>query len=178
MRSSFSRMFIPGVLMMLVALGILGLSFQLINKRYLEEKSMERMQESAQTVADVAAAYYSEGYGSPEDFYVVLSVASRAAGADMVVCDAAGRLVLCTESPMGCSHQGMQITDGYLDQVKTKGAVSDRGVIRGLYSEPRFVTSVAIRDDAGRFMGIVVACVFLLLLGVFLFGTFGKDDDS
>ena len=159
MRSSFSRMFIPGVLMMLVALGILGLSFQLINKRYLEEKSMERMQESAQTVADVAAAYYSEGYGSPEDFYVVLSVASRAAGADMVVCDAAGRLVLCTESPMGCSHQGMQITDGYLDQVKTKGAVSDRGVIRGLYSEPRFVTSVAIRDDAGRFMGIVVASI-------------------
>lgn len=26
------------------------------------------------------------------------------------------------------------------------------------------------------FVGIVVACVFLLLLGVFLFGTFGKDD--
>lgn len=31
---------------------------------------------------------------------------------------------------------------------------------------------------AALFVGIVVACAFLLLLGVFLFGTFGKDDDS
>lgn len=28
------------------------------------------------------------------------------------------------------------------------------------------------------FVGIVLACAFLLLLGVFLFGTVGKDDKS
>ena len=157
MKTTFSRTFFPAAIVLLAALALVGLSFQFLARNYMENRSMERLQTGAQTVSDVAAAYYTEEYGSETDFYINLSVAATAAGADMVICDATGKLVLCSDSPLGCTHQGMVVSQTYLQKVLSAGSSRDTGLVQGLYSDARYVVSVPIRDGESNPVGIVIA---------------------
>ena len=157
MKTTFSRTFFPAAIVLLAALALVGLSFQFLARNYMENRSMERLQTGAQTVSDVAAAYYTEEYGSEMDFYINLSVAATAAGADMVICDATGKLVLCSDSPLGCTHQGMVVSQTYLQKVLSAGSSRDTGLVQGLYSDARYVVSVPIRDGESNPVGIVIA---------------------
>ena len=88
-------------------------------------------------------------------FQLNLTVASQVSGADAVVCDSEGNVVLCSDAPSGCEHQGLQLNQAYLQKVIRSGGDTATGVINGLYSDRRYMVSRPILVD-GNAGGIVL----------------------
>ena len=158
MKTTFSRTFFTYAVILLAALLLVGFSFQLLVKNYLEDKAVEGLKNDCSTIAQVAAAYYTDNNLSGKDFLINLSVASRISEANTVICDAEGNLVLCSDAPLGCEHQGLRITSqDYLKQIKSQEYVVSNGIIEGLYDDARYVVSTPIRDSAtGSIVGMVM----------------------
>ena len=146
MKSTFSRLFITLTLILLVAMVLVSASFQWLTNRYLKEQTMTSLQNDAKVVASLIKASYSDKSMSSQDFYMALTVAVSVSGADTVVCDAQGRLLLCAESPMGCEHTGLHLDKAYRDRVFQTGGITDIGIIGGLYNENRYIASEAVTD--------------------------------
>ncbi len=158
MKTTFSRSFFTYAVILLAALLLVGLSFQFLVKDYLEDKAVESLKSNCSTLAQVATAYYTDNALDRRDFLVNLSVAARISQANAVICDNQGTLILCSDAPLGCEHQGLRITNRqYLDRVKNQEYVVSQGVIEGLYNDARYVVSTPIRDSAtGGILGIVM----------------------
>ena len=146
MRTTFSRTFFPAALLLLTALLLVGSSFQFLVKDYLVKQSYESLENDGETIAALASAYYTEGSLTRSDFVVNLDVASRISDADAVIFDARGTLILCSDAPFGCYHQGWVINQDYVQQVLSNGTAKHTGVFSGLYNERRYVVSVPITD--------------------------------
>ena len=155
MKSSYGRSFTALAMILLLALTVLGASFQMLVKNYLTEGAISGLRSDAEAIAKLAAAYSIDGSLSSRDFLLNLDVASQVTDADVVICNEHGRVILCSDALMGCEHQGMQLNRAYLEKVLSAGSQSDTGLIRGLYEDQRFIVSVPILS-AGRFSGIVI----------------------
>jgi len=156
MKTTFSRTFFPAVIVFLTALLLVGASFQVLVKNYLNKQAVESLENDASIISSLASAYYAEGSMSSQSFLVNLSIASQVSEADAVICDSIGQLVLCSDSPMGCSHQGLVIEQSYLQQVMDSEKVISTGRIDGLYTDARHVVAMPIRDSNGHGVGIVI----------------------
>ena len=146
MRTTFSRTFFPAALLLLTALLLVGTSFQFLVKDYLVKASYSDLENDGATIAALASAYYTEGSLSTKEFFVNLSVASQISDADAVIFDANGTLILCSDSPFGCEHQGWTVNQDYVQKVLTEGTMKNTGVFSGLYEDTRYVVSVPIYD--------------------------------
>ena len=156
MRSSFSRNFYPAVLILLTALFAVGLMFQVLTRNILEKKTMEQLQSEAQTVSVLTSAYHANGSRHSENLYINISVISRVSQADTVICDSDGKILLCSEAPMGCRHQSLQIDENYINRVITTGMVRNVGIFKGLYEEKRYAVAVPILDSYQNPVGVVI----------------------
>ena len=156
MRSTFSRTFFSAAMVLLMAMLLIGTSFQALVRNYLTEQAMEGLKNDGNAIAALASAYYTEGTLNHEDFLVNLSFVSQVSQSDAVICNSAGQLILCSRAPFGCGHQGMMVSPDFLKEVFSTGCVTTTGIIQGLYEEERFVTAVPITDVAGFGVGIVV----------------------
>ena len=157
MRSTFSRTFFPAAMLMLVALLLVGISFQLLVKNYLVNEAYAELENDGNAIAVLASAYYGEGSLSTRSFMDNLYVASQVSEADAVIFDDSGRLILCSDAPLGCEHQGWSINGDYVRRVISTGTARHTGVFTGLYDETRFVVSVTIPDPvSGKAVGIVM----------------------
>ena len=145
MKTTFSRIFFPTAIILLVALLLVGFTFQYLVENYLEEQVLESLENDCATVAELAAVYFSEDSLSGQGFLLNLSVASRVSGADAILCDSAGQLILCSDAPFGCEHQGWVISSPeYLLQVTSKGCITGEGQIQGLYPDRRYMAVMPI----------------------------------
>ena len=156
MKSSFSKIFFPVLLILLIALITVGFSFQVLTKSIMKQQSMSRLENTADAIVELADSYGFGGGLFFDNFVVNLSVAARASGADAVICNAQGRLLMCSDSPLGCTHQGMVISEDYLARVIEQGVVRSTGLLQGLYTDARDVVAKAVTDSFGRPMGIVI----------------------
>ena len=156
MKTTFSRTFFPAVIVFVAALMLLGTSFQVLVRDYLNERAVEELENDATIISSLATAYYAEGAVSSQNFLVNLSLASQVSGSDAVICDAKGHLLLCSDSPMGCQHQGWILEQEYLEQVLTTGKVVRTGKIQALYPDSRYVVGVPFADSEGQKVGIIV----------------------
>ena len=158
MKTTFSRTFMAVAVILLTALLLVGVSFQLLSKHFLTDKVIDRLKNESRTIAQVAAAYSNDSTLTGKGFLINLSVASQISGSDFVLCDDRGKLLLCSDAPMGCAHQGLSITSrNYVEQLLQKDFVVSTGFVEGLYEDERYVVSTPIRDSAsGRVLGIVI----------------------
>ena len=157
MRSTFSRTFFPAAVLLLTALLLVGAAFPVLVRNYLNEQALSDLQNDGDAIAQLASAYYTEGSLSRREFLVNLSLAGRVSDADAVIFDGDGRLILCSDAPFGCEHQGWVISRDYLRSVTQKGIARDTGVFSGLYDEVRYVVSVPIPDArTGNPIGMVM----------------------
>ena len=146
MRTTFSRTFFPAAIILLAALLLLGTSFRALVEDFLEDNAVESLHSDAAIISELASAYYTDGSLSSRDFLVNLDISSRVSGADAIICDSTGRVVICSDSPFGCEHQLLVIEEGYLNRVLTNGIATDTGVIPDLYPDARYIVSVPILD--------------------------------
>ena len=156
MKTTFSRTFFPAVIVFVAALLLLGTSFQILVRDYLNDQAVESLENDASIIGSLASAYYAEDAVSSQNFLVNLSLASQVSGADAVICDIKGKLLLCSDSPMGCQHQGWVIDPEYLQQVLSAGKVVRTGKIEALYEDERYVVGMPFHDGQGRPVGIIV----------------------
>ncbi len=157
MKTTFSRTFTTASLILLATLVLIGISFEMLVKDYLTGHAVEDLQHDGKVVARLVQSCYADKTLSQRDFYIALAAASSVSGADAVICDASGRLVLCSDAPLGCEHVGMTIQQDYLKRVFENGGSTDTGTIDGLYSEIRYVVSLPITDVVtGDRYGIVM----------------------
>ena len=157
MKTTFSRTFSTTIMILLFALILVGTSFQALVEDYLTESAVAELQQNSSAIANLASAYCSEGSLLNRDFMVNLDVASRVSGADTIIFNADGRVLLCSDVLTGCSHQGLRLSAHYLAKVIENGGDIATGTVPQLYNEPRFVVSSLIQDyTTGQVLGIVV----------------------
>ena len=158
MKTTFSRTFSTTVMILLLALILVGTSFQALVEDYLTESAVNELQQNSSAIASLASAYYSEGSLLNRDFMVNLDVASRVSGSDMIIFSADGRVLLCSDVLTGCNHQGLRLNESYLNKVLENGGDVATGTVPQLYDEARFVVATVITDSVtGEAQGIVVA---------------------
>ena len=157
MKTTFSRTFSTTVMILFLALILVGTSFQALVEDYLTDSAVADLQQNCDAIANLASAYSSEGSLLNRDFMVNLDVASRVSGADTIIFNADGRVMLCSDVLTGCSHQGLRLNNNYLARVLENGGDVATGSVPQLYDEPRFVVASVIRDYlTGDALGIVV----------------------
>ena len=156
MKSTFSRTFYPAAVILMAALLLVGASVQVLIKDYLAATEMADMRSDGAAIADLAVAYGANHELDEQEFLIHLSMAGKVSGADVVICDTTGQLLVCSDAPLGCSHQGLTINQNYLKKVLSAGNVSGSGVIEGLYTENRYVVAQTIQDADNQIKGIVI----------------------
>ena len=156
MNSTSGRTFFTITLILLLSVLVIGISLKALLADYLGDSTLDRLENDAKVVADLTASYYTEDRIGTMDFLVNLDVTSKVSGADAVICDNRGCILLCASEPLGCEHQGMFIGKSYLTRVVQNGALRDTGMIQGLYKESRYICSVPIRSDSGQVLGIAI----------------------
>ena len=157
MKTTFGRTFSTTIMILLFALILVGTSFQALVEDYLTESAVAELQQNSSAIANLASAYCSEGSLLNRDFMVNLDVASRVSGADTIIFNAEGQVLLCSDVLTGCSHHGLRLSSSYLAKVIENGGDVATGTVPQLYNEPRFVVSSLIQDyTTGQVLGIVV----------------------
>ena len=157
MKSTFSRTLTALAVILLAAFFLVGLSFQLLVRNYMEGQAMSRLKRNCEAIVEVAAAAEQENLLVGREFLVNLSVVNRISGTDTVICDADGTLLICSEDPFGCSHRGLQISQDYLQQVVSQDFTMSRSTIAGLYEDQRYVVAAPILNPEGQPVGIVIS---------------------
>ena len=155
MKSTYGRNFITVAMILLIALTVLGASFQMLVKNYLTQNALSDLRSDAEAIAKLTAAWSTDEALSRRGLLLNLDIASQMSDADVVICDREGRVILCSDGLVSCEHQGMILNRSYLERVLTYGAQSDTGMVQGLYGDRRFIVSVPIQSDGGS-IGIVL----------------------
>ena len=159
MKSSFGRNFLSASLILLLTLILLGSVFQQLTDNYLTDFTFRRLDENADTISRLATSFVT-GDGERREFLINLDMASRLSGADIVICNSEGRVVLCSDSPFSCQHLRLQVNQQYLDKVVQTGYDSATGLVRGLYDDARYLVSMPItNENTGQAVGIVIVSV-------------------
>ncbi len=155
MKTTFGRLFFPATFLLLTALLLVGTSLRALVRGYLTEQTTAALETDASAISSLAAAYYAEGSLSDREFLVNLSVASEVSGADAVLFSRSGQLVLCSDSPLGCEHQGWVVSKDYVQRVFDGGKAVDSGILSDLYPQARYMVSVPI-VTGGESIGFVM----------------------
>ena len=157
MRSTFSRTFSTIVITLLVAFLAIGTSFTLLVKSYLTGRVQADLKTDGEIIAQLVQSAYTEDDFTGRDFNIALSVASSISGADAVICDAKGTLLLCARAPLGCEHRGLVLDKGYLERVFVEGGATDTGTIDELYPESRYIVAIPIfAESTHQRIGLVI----------------------
>ena len=103
MKTSYSRSFSTIAAILLLALTVLGASFQLLVKDFLTDSTVSGLQQDAKVISELAAAYSLDGSLSSREFLLNLDVASKVSDSDAVICDARGRVIFCSDGMLSCT---------------------------------------------------------------------------
>ncbi len=156
MKTTFRRVFVSAAAILLVAMLIVGLSFQFLAHRYMQEWSQDNLKREAEALVQITTDYVAKGELTGRDFYLSLRACTDATGSDAVICDGLGRLVLCSDAPEGCEHIGLAVDKVFLNKIKTEGCYETVGMVKGLYPERRTVVALPVYDNAQNIIGIVL----------------------
>ena len=156
MKSSFGRSFSVFAGILLVALTVLGGSFQMLVQNYLMDTTFASLEQDAQIISDLAASYLEDSTLGDREFLMNLDIASKVSGSDAVLCNADGKVVICSDSLFGCNHVGLYVNKDYLTKVMERGSDRATGLIKGLYEDERFLVSMPVADAEGVNQGIII----------------------
>ena len=158
MKTTYGRTFLTATVVLLLSLLMVGIFLRALLDDYLTDSAFDRLEKDAQVISELAVAYYAGDADAVTsmDFLINLDIAGQVSEADAVICDSEGEIILCSEDPLGCDHQGLAVGQDYLKKVMESGSAADTGVIQGLYEDNRFVYSMPIRLSDGRSLGIVI----------------------
>ena len=155
MKSSFGRSFFTIATILLLSLVLLGTSFQMLINDYMTDNTIQGLQQDAHILADLAAAYSIDGSLNSREFILNLDIATQISSFDAVICNKEGEIVICSCYPSVCEHIGWRVDQNYLARVIQNSGDVATGVIKGLYTDSRYVVCLPI-VSSGSVGGIVM----------------------
>ena len=155
MKSSFGRSFFAIATVLLLSLVLLGTSFQMLINDYMTDNTIQGLQQDAHILADLAAAYSIDGSLNSREFILNLDIATQISSFDAVICNKEGEIVICSCYPSVCEHIGWRVDQNYLARVIQNSGDVATGVIKGLYTDSRYVVCLPI-VSSGSVGGIVM----------------------
>ena len=156
MKTTFSRTFTAVAVILLAALVLVGLSFQILARDLMTRRAVNSLKRNGEVLVELLEAYSGHTPFSGKDLHVALTVATAVSGFDAVICDQQGKLLLCADEPLGCEHQGLLLSSDYLTRTFQTGCCVDTGKIEGLYADARYVVSLPIWGAENTPLGIVL----------------------
>ena len=142
------------ILMIFLSLGIL---LQYGTRRYLIEEKFSQLEYNGKILANLASAYYSEGAMTNMQFLINMDLAAQFSGCDVLLCDQAGKVILCSDSPTGCYHQQYYLSKDYLHRIVENEGDRDTCILINLYEENRQVYAQPVYSStSGEVVGVVL----------------------
>ena len=152
-----SRNFQAAVLLFLAAMLLLGVALRASLKEGLNRQAFAELENNATVISELMTAYHENGGIHTMTFIINLDLAARISGTDAIVCDDTGRIVLCSESPTGCIHQGYNLTQEYLQSILDQGGSNDISTLLNLYDDVRYLSAKPVYADSdGALVGVVI----------------------
>ena len=152
--SLFSRQLMVSAVLILLNLIVIGFTFSLISYRYVVRERKSRLDETARTVAEMAAAVRE--LNSMEDWQLSIQITSlsRANGSHIFVCDEQGVVWACSDSFMlQCEHIGRQLSVSVMDTVNKSLLSQSYGDLDGFYETRKYISAAAITSSNGSRLG-------------------------
>ena len=157
-RSLFSRQLTVSTVLILLNLLVIGFSFSLISYRYVVRERRVRLDETANTVAELAAAIHELNSMEYWQLSIQLTSLSRATGNHIFVCDDEGVVWACSDSFMlQCEHIGKQLSAKVIETVNADTGSRTYGDLDGFYDAKKYVSAVAICSIDGVRIGTAFA---------------------
>ena len=156
MKTTYSRTFLTSMVVLLFALLAVGVFLRALLDDYLTDNAFSQLEKDARVISTLTSAYYSEDSLNSMDYLMNLDIAGQLSDADAVICDETGTILLCSQEPLGCAHQGLTVGQDYLDKVMKGGSARDVGIIQGLYTENRYVYAIPFRAADGTALGMII----------------------
>ncbi len=145
-RRVYIRNFLAAAIILLVCFALLGAFFVTLSRQYIMSEQRDSMQKDAgQAVRIVSALRPMWGLNTLE-MHMTLSSISAAAGYPMLICDADGVVVNCSEERAGCSHIGREIEPWLLEKRADGADIGRPTELDGLFSDRRYVIAQRIQD--------------------------------
>lgn len=159
MKTTFSRLFGLFAAVILLCLVLLGVSFRVLLKDYLEAEKREALHTNAVTLVNLATAY--EGTGELDalwgDFHIALTSASQVAGTDVMICNSDGDIRICACREMGCIHKDRAVDKPLIETILSEGEHFCEGTIEGIYEEAHYIEGMTIKEqNGGEIIGVLI----------------------
>lgn len=161
MKTMFSRQFALTASLIVLSVFTLGIAFRIFVGNYAATQAKKTLTHNAQAIVEIATAYANaDELATSWDVRINLSFASDVADTDAVVCDADGRVILCSCENLSCEHLGLQLDRNFVDRVLRDGETDSKGQIPGLYDDERFmVAEPIVSRNSGEGLGLVMVSV-------------------
>ena len=146
MKTTTSRIFATAAAILLLALVLIGTSFNLLVNEYLTEHACESLRKQTMATAELAAAHASSHTLDDWAFEVDMRKIHDVLGADILMCDMDGTILVCVENTQECAHEGQPLPRDLLEAFVAQGILTATGRIDFLYPEERDLAATAIFD--------------------------------
>ena len=157
MKTTTSRILATAAAILILALILIGASFHLLIDDYLTEQSRESLRQQTAATAELAAAHASSHTLDDWEFVVDMRKVHQLVGADILLCDPAGTILVCVEESADCGHEGYPLPRDLLEAFAAQGVLSATGTIERLYPEARNLSAAAVYDSvSGELVGYLM----------------------
>lgn len=159
MKTTFSRLFALFAAVILLCLLLLGVSFRVMLRSYLEEEKRETLHNDAETLVSLTEAYdgMTQADSPWGDFRIALTSAAQAAGTDAMICDLDGNILLCACREIGCVHRGQSLAPALIEKITEDGEEFWEGSIPEIYEEDHYMEGMTITaQNADEIVGVLI----------------------
>lgn len=159
MKTTFSRLFALFAAVILLCLLLLGVSFRVMLRDYLEEEKQETLHNNAQTLVNLTEAY--DGMAQVDspwgDFRIALTSAAQAAGTDVMICDLDGNVRICACREIGCVHREQTLDPALIQRITEDGEEFWEGSVPGIYEEAHYMEGMTVKErDTEKVVGVLI----------------------
>ena len=170
MKTTFSRLFVMIVALLLFCMIFTGISFRFLMLSSIEAEKKQTLMADAQAVATLAEAYDSAGELERNwDFRISLSLFTEIGDAEALICDETGTVILCSCDQFTCEHLGRTMDAAFFADLGDDGTAFQRGMLTGIYEEARFLSGCRITaEQSGETIGYVVVSAPLTQINNFI----------
>lgn len=160
MKTTQGRNLLTTTIIFFIALLVLGMAMQVLADRYLTDTAFERLDNHSQELSRLASAYYgNDGSMDSMHFIINLDLAARVSEIDATICDSRGKVLLHVGQNADEYYRNLKISRVYMTQIASSECIHYTGLLRGFYSESRFVSARPVKSSDDQVVAYVLSSV-------------------
>ena len=168
MNSIYFKNFMATATIVLVSFLMIGVAFVFIGSHFVINDARENMEANAEEVSRITSAVTEESELESWDIRMTLSMLAQGTGNHIMLCDAQGYVVSCSDRQLACPHMGTQMPQNYLDHIHQVGTMNQLSDVGGYYANTSYVVAKEINNAQG-----VLGYIFISKDATSIVGAYG-----